>query len=107
MKYVLYFFLGGTVVSLTTWLGSLGRSWLAAFVSTFPALTALTFILIYQNGGVSHTVPYARNLLYFVVPWLAYVYCFIYTVNLFGFWFALAVSIAVFVVVASLLKLLL
>ena len=30
MKYVLYFIIGGTVVSVSTWAGSLGRSWLAA-----------------------------------------------------------------------------
>ena len=46
MKYVLYFIIGGTVVSISTWAGSLGRSWLAAFVSTLPTLTVLTFILI-------------------------------------------------------------
>ncbi|HZC68451.1 MAG TPA: DUF3147 domain-containing protein, partial [Nitrospirales bacterium] len=61
MKYALYFVIGGTVVSLTTYLGSLGRSWLAAFITTFPALTGLTFILMYLNAGVEPTVPYARN----------------------------------------------
>ena len=54
MKYALYFIIGGTVVSVSTWAGSLGRSWLAAFVSTFPALTVLTFILIYQCGRGAH-----------------------------------------------------
>src|SRR5207249_1940339 len=58
MRYLLYFLIGGAVVSLTTWFVSLGRSWVAAFVSTFPALTVLTFILIYWNGGVAETVPY-------------------------------------------------
>lgn len=105
MKYLLYFVIGGTVVSATTWLGSFGRSWLAAFVSTFPALTALTFILIYLNSGVSETIPYARHLLYFVVPWVAYVGLFLLTVNRLGFWFALACSVATFVVVAGLSRL--
>jgi hypothetical protein len=57
MRYLLYFIIGGTVVSLTTYLGSLGRSWLAAFITTFPALTGLTFILMYLNAGVEPTVP--------------------------------------------------
>src|SRR3989449_8531872 len=81
MKYTLYFVIGGTVVSLTTYLGSLGRSWLAAFITTFPALTGLTFILMYLNVGVEPTVPYARNLLYFVVPWLAYVGFYLLTID--------------------------
>ncbi|TLY36188.1 MAG: DUF3147 domain-containing protein [Nitrospirae bacterium] len=104
MKYALYFVIGGAVVSVTTWLGSFGRSWLAAFITTFPALTGLTFILIYLNAGVEPTIPYARNLLYFVVPWSAYVAFFILTVDRLGFWFALSGSIALFVSLAVLSK---
>jgi hypothetical protein len=93
------------VVSLTTYLGSLGRSWLAAFVTTFPALTGLTFILLYLNAGVEPTVPYARNLLYFVIPWMAYVGFYILTIDRFGFWLTLTGSVALFVGVAALTKL--
>lgn len=107
MKYALYFIVGGTVVSVSTWAGSLGRSWLAAFVSTLPTLTVLTFILIYQNAGEAPTVPYAKNLLYFVVPWVAYVGFYILTVERFGFWVALVGSVAVFVGVAAVTKLVL
>ncbi len=105
MKYALYFIIGGTVVSLTTYLGSLGRSWLAAFVTTFPALTGITFILMYLNAGSEPTVPYARNLLYFVVPWLAYVGFYLLTIDRLGFWLALTGAIALFVTVSALSKL--
>lgn len=105
MKYALYFIIGGTVVSVSTWAGSLGRSWLAAFVSTLPTLTVLTFIFIYQSAGTAPTVPYAKNLLYFVVPWMAYVGFYILAVNRVGFWLALVGSVAVFVGVAALSKL--
>ncbi len=105
MKYALYFVIGGTVVSLTTYLGSLGRSWLAAFITTFPALTGLTFILMYLNVGVEPTVPYARNLLYFVVPWLAYVGFYLLTIDRLGFWLTLTGAITLFVAVSALSKL--
>ena len=105
MKYALYFIIGGTVVSLTTYLGSLGRSWLAAFVTTFPALTGITFILMYLNAGSEPTVPYARNLLYFVVPWLAYVGFYLLTIDRLGFWLTLKGAIALFVTVSVLSKL--
>jgi len=105
MKYALYFIIGGTVVSLTTYLGSLGRSWLAAFITTFPALTGLTFILMYLNVGVEPTMPYARNLLYFVVPWLAYVGFYLLTIDRLGFWLTLTGAIALFVTVSALSKL--
>src|SRR5213592_1413632 len=106
MKYALYFVIGGTVVSLTTYLGSLGKSWLAAFVTTFPALTGLTFILMYLNAGVEPTVPYARNLLYFVVPWLAYVGFYLVTIDHLGFWFAFLGAVTLFVGVAGLFRML-
>ena len=105
MKYALYFIIGGTVVSVSTWAGSLGRSWLAAFVSTLPTLTVLTFILIYQNAGEAPTVPYAKNLLYFVLPWVAYVGAYLLMINRVGFWLALVGSVAIFVGVAALTKL--
>ncbi len=104
MKYALYFIIGGTVVSVSTWAGSLGRSWLAAFASTLPTLTVLTFIFIYESAGAAPTVPYAKNLLHFVVPWIAYVGFYLLTVERFGFWVALVGSVAVFVGVAALSK---
>jgi uncharacterized membrane protein (GlpM family) len=107
MKYTLYFVIGGTVVSLTTYLGSLGQSWLAAFITTFPALTGLTFILMYLNAGVESTVPYARNLIYFVIPWLAYVGFYLLTIDRLGFWVALTGAVALFVAVSALSKLIL
>jgi hypothetical protein len=105
MKYALYFIIGGTVVSLTTYLGSLGRSWLAAFVTTFPALTGITFILMYLNAGVEPTVPYAKNLLYFIVPWVVYVGFYIMTIDRLGFWLTLTIAVALFIIVSAVTKL--
>ncbi len=105
MKYALYFIIGGTVVSLTTYLGSLGRSWLAAFVTTFPALTGITFILMYLNAGVEPTVPYARNLLYFIVPWVIYVGFYILTIDRLGFWLTLTIAVTLFIAVSAITKL--
>ncbi len=105
MKYALYFIIGGTVVSLTTYLGSLGRSWLAAFVTTFPALTGITFILMYLNAGVEPTVPYAKNLLYFIVPWVVYVGFYILTIDRLGFWLTLTIAVALFIAVSAVTKL--
>lgn len=107
MKYALYFVIGGAVVSLTTYFGSLGRSWLAAFITTFPALTGLTFILLYLNSGVEPTVPYARNLLYFVIPWVAYVGFYILMIDRLGFWLTLGCSVIAFIGVSALTKLVL
>ncbi len=107
VKYTLYFVLGGLLVSVSTYLGALGRGFLAAFASTFPAITGLTFILIYLNGGNTHTYSYAKHLLWFVPPWVAYVGFILLTLNRLGFWFAITGGMAIYMGSVLLLKLIL
>jgi uncharacterized membrane protein (GlpM family) len=95
-KYVLYFLLGGTIVSVSTYLGSQGKSFLAAFASTFPAITGATFILIYLNGGNDAIVSYAKHLLWFVPPWVVYVITMILGVPRVGFWPAMIGSLTLY-----------
>ena len=104
-KYALYFLLGGTIVSISTYLGSQGRSFLAAFASTFPAITGATFILIYLNGGNDAIVSYAKNLLWFVPPWTVYVVAMIVGVPRFGFWPAMAGSLTLYMSCVGLVRL--
>jgi len=104
-KYVLYFLLGGTIVSLSTYLGSQGRSFLAAFASTFPAITGATFVLIYLNGGNEAIVSYAKNLLWFVPPWILYVVSMIAGVPRFGFWPTMIGSLVLYLGGVGLVKL--
>jgi hypothetical protein len=105
VKYTVYFLLGGTIVSLSTYLGSQGRSFLAAFASTFPAITGATFVLIYLNGGSDSLVGYAKNLLWFVPPWIVYVTTMIVGVPRLGFWPAMAVSMALYMGCVGIVKL--
>ncbi|MCG3777629.1 MAG: hypothetical protein JW388_0323 [Nitrospira sp.] len=104
-KYALYFLLGGTIVSVSTYLGSQGRSFLAAFASTFPAITGATFILIYLNGGNESLVGYAKDLVWFVPPWIVYVVTMIYGVPRIGFWPAMALSMTLYFGCVGLVKL--
>jgi hypothetical protein len=105
VKYAVYFLLGGTIVSVSTCIGSQGKSFLAAFASTFPAITGATFILIYLNGGSESLVGYAKNLLWFVPPWIAYVITMILGVPRVGFWPAMALSMTLYFGCIGLLKL--
>ena len=95
-KYLIYFLLGGTIVSISTYLGSQGKSFLAAFASTFPAITGATFVLMYLNTGNDAVVQYAKNLLWFVPPWIVYVLSMIAAVPHFGFWPAMAGSLTLY-----------
>jgi hypothetical protein len=104
LRYGLYFILGGSLVSVTTYFGSQGRSFLAAFASTFPAITGATFILIYLNGGSENLVTYAKHLLWFVPPWLVYVTAMIVGVPRVGFWPAMGLSLALYMGCVGILK---
>ena len=105
VKYVVYFLLGGTIVSVSTYLGSQGRSFLAAFASTFPAITGATFMLMYLNSGSDAIVAYAKNLLWFVPPWMIYVGAMIYGVPWIGFWPAMGISMTLYMTAVGLLRL--
>ena len=106
-KYAVYFLLGGAIVSVSTYLGSQGKSFLAAFASTFPAITGATFILIYLNGGSENLVTYAKNLLWFVPPWIVYVTSMILGVPRLGFWPAMVGSLVLYLGCVGLVKLVL
>lgn len=105
MKYAFYFLVGGTIVSISTYLGSQGKSFLAAFASTFPAITGATFVLMYFNGGSDAIVSYAKNLLWFVPPWILYVSVMIIGVPRFGFWPTMVGSLILYIACVGLVKL--
>ena len=106
-KHILYFVLGGTIVSVSTYLGSQGKSFLAAFASTFPAITGATFVLIYLNEGNDAIVSYAKNLLWFVPPWTIYVVSMIAGVPRFGFWPSMIGSLVLYLGCVGLVKMVL
>jgi len=96
VKYAIYFLLGGAIVSVSTYLGAQGRPYLAAFASTFPAVTGATFVLMYLNGGSDAIVAYAEKLFWFVPPWIVYVIAMIFGVPRFGFWPAMGLSLVLY-----------
>ena len=106
-RYALYFLLGGSIVSFSTYLGSQGKSFLAAMASTFPAITGVTFILLYTNGGGTTTIDYAKNLLWFVPPWTVYVLAMIMGIPRLGFWPAMAGSFVLYIGCIGLVKMVL
>jgi len=104
-KYGLYFILGGSLVSLSTYLGSHSKSFLAALASTLPVISGVTFILVYLNAGSSPTVSFAKNLIWLSPPWFVYVGTMITAVPKLGFWPAYGLAIALYVVGVGLTRL--
>ena len=96
-KYVLYFFIGGTLVSVSTYLGSQGKGFLAALASTLPVISGVTFILVYLNVGSAPTVSFAKNLIWLSPPWFVYVGTMIAAVPKLGFWAAYGLALTLYV----------
>ena len=97
LEYIGYFIIGGLIVSLTTYFGAKGQGFLAAFVSQFPSLTVLTFLLIYRAGGKMPVIDYAKSFIYTIPPWILYVLAVVFLCDRIGIWWSLAIGIALYV----------
>lgn len=73
-KYILYFLLGGTIVSLVCYFASHLKGLIAAFFANLPVITLVTFIIIYFEAGEKNVVVYAKSLLVMLFPWLIYIF---------------------------------
>src|SRR6185295_8349432 len=105
VKLGIYFLIGGTIVSVSSYVGTQGRGFLAAFVSTFPAIAGVTILLIYLNGGTGPAFVYAKHLLWFVPPWLIYVGFLIVGIPRFSFWLAFGGALSLYMAAIALVKL--
>jgi len=103
-KYVMYFFLGGTLISVSTYLGSHGKGFFAALASTLPVISGMTFLLIYLNAGAGPTVSFAKNLIWLSPPWFAYVLTMMFGVPWFGFAVSFAMAMTFYVLLVSVIR---
>lgn len=93
---VLYFVIGGLVVSIVTYFGSKGKSELAVFIAFLPATTLITLITIYLSGGTGAAVSYAKSMLILLPAWVLYVVGVIFLLPRLGLALSLVVSVAVY-----------
>ncbi|HBP88272.1 MAG TPA: DUF3147 domain-containing protein [Nitrospirales bacterium] len=107
VRYGLYFVLGGTLVSVSTYLGSHGRGFLAALASTLPVISGVTFVLIFINAGSAPTISFAKHMIWLSPPWFMYVGTMIAFVPKLGFWPAYGLAIGIYLAGVGLTRLLL
>ena len=105
IKFILYFLVGGTIVSLVSYLGSSGRGLLSAFVATFPAITLVTMIFIYLEGGLTVTHSYAKGLALFFPAWFAYLLFVVFALPRWGIWKTLAGALFLFMSIVAIIRL--
>ena len=93
---VLYFVIGGLVVSLVTYFGSQGKSELAVFIAFLPGTTLITLTTIYLSGGTGAAVSYAKSMLILLPAWILYVVGVILLLPRLGLALSLVVSVAAY-----------
>jgi uncharacterized membrane protein (GlpM family) len=98
LEFIAYFLIGGLVVSTTAIIGAKGHGMLAAFISQFPSMTVLVFLLMYRSGGASKVITYAHSFFYVVPPWLLYIACVVFLCERIGIWWALGIGVAMYMV---------
>ena len=93
---LLYFVIGGIIVSSVTYFGSQAKSQLAAFIAFLPSISVITLCTIYFNSGVAESVAYARNMLLLLPPWILYAVGVMLLLPRIGLWGTLLVSVGVY-----------
>lgn len=91
---------------ITIYLASMGRGTTAAFIATLPVLTVFTFILIYAEGGKDVVIDYARGLIVFTPPWLAYVATVVLGIERLGLFKSLGLGVLIYIVLSRVLQVL-
>jgi len=103
LKYLFYFLIGGTVVSVVTYYASHSRTLVAAFIANLPVMTLITFLMIYREAGEAAVVPYAKGLLIMLVPWLLYILTVVFMTPLMGVVVSLLAGLTFYVAIAYLI----
>ena len=100
IKYILYFLIGGTVITVVTYFASHARTMVAAFFANLPVITLITFLTIYYEAGQRAVVPYAHGLIIMLFPWLAYIIAVIFLSPRIGVIPSLLIGIALYLALA-------
>ena len=99
---LLYFFIGGIIVSAVTYFGSQGKSQMAAFIAFLPSTSLITLVTIYTASGTQVALSYAKSMLILLPPWVLYVALVIWLLPRIGLLPTIGVSVGVYLLLAFL-----
>ena len=100
LKFILYFLIGGSILTLVTYYGSRDRGILAAFIAMFPMVTVLSIVTIYFESGSLSSLDYVKGLLILTPIWILFLFCILYLMPRKGLIFALVVSVSIYLILA-------
>jgi hypothetical protein len=79
LKFLLYFIIGGSILTLVTYFGSKDKGILAAFIAFFPMVSLMSILTIYSEAGGLPVLDYVKGLLILTPLWIIFLICIIYT----------------------------
>jgi len=100
IKYVIYFLIGGSVVSLVTYFASHSKGLISAFFANLPVITLTTFIIIYFEAGEKNVLIYAKSLFVMLFPWLAYIFSVIFLGSKIGIIPSLLIGLTFYLIIS-------
>lgn len=103
LKYLMYFLIGGTILTLITYLGSKDRGFLAAFIAMFPLISAISIVTIYAETGIVSALGYVKGLMIFTPIWILFLFTIAFILPKQGIMVAIASGVTIYIVSAIIL----
>jgi len=103
LKFILYFLIGGTILTLVTYFGSKDKGIIAAFIATFPLVTSMSIYTIYSESGSLFVLDYVKGLLILTPVWIIFQLCIYFLLPKQGLLIALGVGVAIYLILAIIL----
>ena len=103
LRYVLYFLVGGTVVTLISVLAERGHPLLAGIMAIFPGITLVSFYFIGKAAGDAAVAATAKACLLSIPIWIPYALTIVWLSPRIGTNKALVIGVLIFTVLAFIL----
>jgi uncharacterized membrane protein (GlpM family) len=103
LKFILYFIIGGSILTLVTYFGSKDKGILAAFIALFPMVSLMSILTIYSEAGSLSVLDYVKGLLILTPLWIIFLLCVTYFLPKQGLFVALVIGITIYIIISVLL----
>ena len=100
LKFIIYFIIGGSILTLVTYYGTRDKGILAAFIAMFPIVTAMSIITIYSQTGSLPVLNYVKGLLILTPVWILFLFCLVYLLPRLGLFAALGIGIIIYLILS-------
>jgi hypothetical protein len=100
LKFILYFIIGGSILTLVTYFGSKDKGLLAAFIALFPMVTIMSMITIYSEAGSLPVLDYVKGLLILTPVWILFLFSVAYLLPRQGLLVAIGIGVIIYTVIA-------